>query len=172
MLHFSSNLLLAWFCLTHTVSPLLFYSISPRPHQGCSASAEKGVCKITPAEERGCTDTPCCLLFLAFWGAVLALMGHAIGQGATPLKAVYGRDYNGRTCGVDAEVASQPLTAWPYIIKYPTVTMCVAKCEETMDFTSNSRMVFGNQYPSTQCTLPRACVYVCHAFIAPISRLG
>jgi hypothetical protein len=156
-------------CSVHSIS------LRPYPHQGCSASAEKGVCKITPAEERGCTDTPCCLLFLAFWGAVLALMGYAIGQGATPLKAVYGRDYNGKTCGVDAEVASQPLTAWPFIIKYPTVTMCVAKCEETMDISSNSRMVLGNQYASTQCTFPRprffglTCMHRAHF---PCGRVG
>jgi len=111
----------------------------------CEAEKNKAICQITKNEDRGCTDTLCCLLFLGFWGVVLALMGYALGLGATPLGAIYGKDFNGNTCGVSSSVAAQPFTAWPYPL-LPQMTVCVSSCNATS--LSDSRFVV--PYESTQ----------------------
>mmetsp|Transcript_29940 Transcript_29940/g.48028 ORF Transcript_29940/g.48028 Transcript_29940/m.48028 type:complete len:626 (+) Transcript_29940:74-1951(+) len=58
-----------------------------------------------------CTDIPCCLVFAAFLAAFSALYGYGI-QNGNVKKIFHGIDYQGKICGVDAEVATKPYLYW------------------------------------------------------------
>ena len=120
----------------------------------CEPSKDKAICQITKNEDRGCTDSLCCLLFLAFWAVVLALMGYAIQQGGNPLAAIYGKDFNGQTCGVSSSVSNMPFTAWPNPILMPLFTACVTNCSVTSSGTDSRFPV--PRFESSQCTVPLA----------------
>lgn len=125
---------------------------------GCSCGDydKKGITKIST--DRTCTDIPMVVLFLAFWGAVLAIMSVSIQAGGDPRKIVYGLDYNGKVCGVD--LPNQPFIAWPYLQKAPEVRICLASCNETL---TSTRFVRLNNYESEQYLkfcLPKAALSV------------
>ncbi|CAE8733965.1 unnamed protein product [Polarella glacialis] len=58
-----------------------------------------------------CTDIPCCLVFAAFLAAFSVLYGYGI-QNGNVKKIFHGIDYQGKICGVDAEVATKPYLYW------------------------------------------------------------
>jgi hypothetical protein len=57
-------------------------------------------CSDGPVKKRGCTDIPCCLLFLAHWAAFgwLCYWAYMNGQ---PRRLIAPRDYKGNFCGWD-----------------------------------------------------------------------
>lgn len=58
-----------------------------------------------------CTDVPCVCAFLVFLVAMVYVSWYALSFG-NPRKLTHGFDFHGRTCGVSADVAHQPLVFW------------------------------------------------------------
>lgn len=58
-----------------------------------------------------CTDMPCCLLFGAALTAFVILYSWCMRAGNLG-RLYHGIDYKGQICGIDAEVADQPLLYW------------------------------------------------------------
>jgi hypothetical protein len=56
-------------------------------------------------ENRGCRDLPFLLLFIAFWGGVVAIAAVGFKQGS-PQALIYGLDYAGHTCGKNNKVTN------------------------------------------------------------------
>eukprot|EP01046_Picozoa_sp_COSAG06_P014237 COSAG06_NODE_878_length_11812_cov_5.549560_3_plen_504_part_00 len=91
---------------------------------GCckGAVAPDGPVKVDPAfwgEKKSCKDFSFCLLFLAFWvGMVVVLITAATnGNGNGVESLVFGKDYQGTTCGVDnaAKAAEGTSEGWAAI---------------------------------------------------------
>jgi len=57
-------------------------------------------CSNGPVKSRGCTDIPCCMVFLAHWGLFCYLVYWAYTNGE-PQRLVAPRDYKGNFCGFD-----------------------------------------------------------------------
>jgi len=137
----------------------------------CCGEKEKAIGKITDNDKRSCTDIPFLLLFMGFWAAIIILMAVAIQgyggrQPANMNALLYGTDYNGVACGqkgarydgVVVDNTEHKFVAFPYLgasvlnkdtganIAY-TARICVSDCNQTQ---TDPRMVFGNNYRSTQ----------------------
>lgn len=84
---------------------------------------------LLPPNERGCTDVPCCALFVisVILAAGLSAWGLATGD---VRRLEHGVDFQGNICGVDAAVADRPLLYW--CSKNRTADLaspiCIASC--------------------------------------------
>lgn len=63
--------------------------------------------------QRGCTDIPCCMLFLFAFMLMGALHQVAFADG-DPRRLFYGKDHDGLVCGVDEQVKDFPYVYYPY----------------------------------------------------------
>jgi len=95
-------------------------------------------------EARSCTDFLGAILFI---GSLIgtALLGiYASRSGGNVVRFVHGTNMQGLTCGVDFNVSSLPLAAWPYPPSFDA-KVCVASCDETNNVNST---VMGVLYAS------------------------
>jgi hypothetical protein len=82
------------------------------------------------------------MVYLASWGGLIAILTLAMSLGGNPQKMQHGLDYQGRICGVDAEVRDVPYAAW---IAMPAhlevgadctdcyqIMTCISDCSETL----------------------------------------
>ncbi|KAJ0409344.1 hypothetical protein ATCC90586_000581 [Pythium insidiosum] len=95
---------------------------------------------LVPGSKRKCRDVLCCLLFIVYWLGMIVVAAIGLNAGQ-PLTLVYGRDYNGTTCGT-GDMAGRQLTAFPRLdedmlvalthqvplTKMPFFGVCVAAC--------------------------------------------
>jgi len=63
--------------------------------------------------KRGCTDIPCCMLFVFAFMLMCALHQVAFADG-DPRRLFYGKDHDGLVCGVDEQVKDYPYVYYPY----------------------------------------------------------
>lgn len=77
---------------------------------------------------RGCTDVPALLVFLALVGFMLGIWGYAINKGQYKL-LVKGMDWRGKTCG-EGDLTNYPHQAWsnPLMSDINTGAICVKSC--------------------------------------------
>lgn len=61
-------------------------------------------CSDGPVKKRGCTDIPCCMIFLAHWGLFCYIVYWAYMNGE-PQRLIAPRDYKGAFCGFDGNWA-------------------------------------------------------------------
>eukprot|EP01051_Picozoa_sp_SAG22_P011455 SAG22_NODE_1104_length_5557_cov_11.548369_3_plen_373_part_00 len=55
---------------------------------------------LRSADKRGCTDCLCCLVFIAYWGAMIYVAHFALTTGDVNA-LIFPRDMNGHSCGLD-----------------------------------------------------------------------
>jgi hypothetical protein len=67
---------------------------------------------------RSCTDIPCLLLFVALLGGLFFLGFKALFRSDYRI-VMYGKDHDGKVCGVDPEVKDYPFLYWPTITPPP-----------------------------------------------------
>lgn len=81
-----------------------------------------------PLEERSCTDTLCCFIYVVFSLACLLIFFYSINAG-DPRRLAQGYDPDHRACGIDKDVKDYPLIYFTTFEKnnlYKTV--CVKSC--------------------------------------------
>jgi hypothetical protein len=85
-----------------------------------------------PLAKRTCRDPICCLLFVAFLGAMFGIAAWGYSQG-NPGLIGRGYDYNGRMCGMDDEVKDYPYLYFPIPVStdYLKMTVCVKSCPKS-----------------------------------------
>mmetsp|Transcript_10207 Transcript_10207/g.28511 ORF Transcript_10207/g.28511 Transcript_10207/m.28511 type:complete len:621 (-) Transcript_10207:65-1927(-) len=67
--------------------------------------------EVSLKSRHGCTDVPCCLLFLLALGAFSVLYASCLRRGNIG-RLYHGIDYKGQICGIDEDVAEQPFLYW------------------------------------------------------------
>lgn len=128
---------------------------------GCSCrpkrNGEKGGEPIGLSKKRSCTDVPCCLLFLALWGAV-GYVYYAVIAGpkpGEPLRLLRATDFTtGNLCQGETPYGYYPNLALSNNVPSfdPAITACAASCSVTM-MPSNVISV----YPSTSDPYTKIC---------------
>jgi hypothetical protein len=76
---------------------------------GCSCEEKGDTPLFEIKKRRSCTDVPLLLLFIAFWGVVIVMLGIAGDKGGNHNRLIRGVDWNGKICGVDDPVKDKPL---------------------------------------------------------------
>lgn len=90
--------------------------------------------EVSLKSRHGCTDVPCCLLFVVALGAYFALYAYVSRVGHLG-RLFHGINYEGQVCGVDHAVADKPFLYWcPSSMSGSSMTLntgkpiCVESC--------------------------------------------
>jgi solute carrier family 44 (choline transporter-like protein), member 2/4/5 len=127
--------------------PPWFTCCPPRPSEKDIEAAAKG---FFGSRRRKCTDMFCLVLFFAFWIGMFVIGGIAIATGDVS-RLLYGADYRGNTCGVEASVKTMKYTAYPRMLEdfllnvgktnpseWQFYGVCVSKCPQKLDVLCNA----------------------------------
>ena len=98
---------------------------------GCFSRTDNDVSepKLATKGKRSCTDLPCLLLLIVWWGAVIGLVVTSIQAGGDIEHLSYRTDYKGDMCGGPNE-PNRPIGMWIHPMRYPQLFMCVESCDE------------------------------------------
>jgi hypothetical protein len=129
---------------------------------GCVKSKvdDKKEIDLSVKKQRSCTDLPCCLLYIVFLLAFIAIGAIGLIKGS-PYSLVYARDYQGNLCGLDGRGVN---------IYYPRLNQDLAsymqqnKISSPLSVDITSIPLYG--ICVTQC--PLASQVVCNYNVSPV----
>ncbi|EEC05461.1 conserved hypothetical protein, partial [Ixodes scapularis] len=112
---------------------------------------------------RGCTDLPCFVVFMAFWGTAIFVSAFAFVLG-NPFRLISGYDSFGNVCGMNndepmgaLQFSGQNMTGRPYLFYFDlsnlshSLKVCVKQCPHRELKTTEEVRRFGEETGSSLC---------------------
>uniref|UniRef100_A0A147BCM5 Choline transporter-like protein n=3 Tax=Ixodes ricinus TaxID=34613 RepID=A0A147BCM5_IXORI len=117
----------------------------------------------TAFKPRGCTDLPCFVVFMAFWGTAIFVSAFAFVLG-NPFRLISGYDSFGNVCGMNndepmgaLQFSGQNMTGRPYLFYFDlsnlshSLKVCVKQCPHRELKTTEQVRRFGEETGSSLC---------------------